>query len=196
MTTPRRPDHPIQSIFLERWSPRSFDPIDMPEADLMCMLEAARWAPSAFNIQPWRFLYSLREDAYWSTYLDTLDAFNRSWASQASALVAVLSDTTMPNDHQVPQAPLRSHGLDTGAAWAHLALQATSLGYQAHAMAGIDLARARESLNVPDNFCIQIIIAIGKQADPARLPEDLRKREMPSDRLPLEKIAFAGGFPQ
>jgi len=193
MTTTRKADHPIQPIFLERWSPRSFDPIDMPAADLMCMLEAARWAPSAFNIQPWRFLYSRREDVYWSCYLDTLDAFNRSWANQASALVAVLSNTITPSDHQ---APLRSHSLDAGAAWAHLALQATSLGYQAHAMAGIDLARAREALNVPDNFCIQIIIAIGKKADPARLPEELRKREIPSDRLPLNKIAFAGGFPQ
>ncbi|MHA1570419.1 MAG: nitroreductase family protein, partial [Alphaproteobacteria bacterium] len=89
MTTERTADHPIEPIFLRRWSPRAFDGSPMRAEDLMTILEAARWAPSAFNIQPWRFLYSLRDDAHWEKYLTLLDQFNADWAQHASALVIV-----------------------------------------------------------------------------------------------------------
>jgi nitroreductase len=102
MTTKRIPDRPIEAIFLERWSPRAFDAASMPMADLLTVLEAARWAPSAYNVQPWRLLYSLRGDAYWQTYLSLLDRFNSSWAQHASALVVVLSDSMMPGDGSGP----------------------------------------------------------------------------------------------
>ena len=141
MTTKRIPDRPIETVFLERWSPRAFDAASMPMADLLTVLEAARWAPSAYNVQPWRLLYSLRGDTYWQTYLSLLDRFNSSWAQHASALVVVLSDSMMPGDGSGPDKRSRSHSFDAGAAWTQLALQATALGYQAHAMAGLDFEK-------------------------------------------------------
>lgn len=195
MTSERFPDHPIDQIFLNRWSPRAYDPTSMPAADLLTILEAARWAPSAYNFQPWRFLYSHRGDAHWRQFLNLLDPFNESWAQHASALVVVLSDTLTPADNSRAQKLLRSHSFDVGAAWAQLALQSTALGYQAHAMAGIYFDQVREELLVPENYRVEVAIAIGKRADPSVLPEALQARERPSERLPVKEIAFPGVFP-
>jgi len=95
MTTGRKSHHPVASIFLDRWSPRAFDGSIMPDADLMTIFEAARWAPSSFNYQPWRFCYAKREDEAWERFLDLLIPFNRSWAHSASVLIYLLSDTQM-----------------------------------------------------------------------------------------------------
>lgn len=190
--TERTTDHPVEPLFLKRWSPRAFDASPIPETDLLCMFEAARWAPSAFNLQPWRFLYALRDDAHWQNHLGLLDDFNRSWAHRASALVFVISNTIMTQDNDTR--PMRSHSFDTGAAWAQLALQATALGYHAHAMAGIDFDRTREVLKVPDHFHIEVGVAVGRISSPEDLPENLRQREKPSDRQPLPTIAIAGAF--
>ena len=195
MTMERTPDHPIEPIFLDRWSPRAYDATSMPASDLLTILEAARWAPSAFNVQPWRFLYSHRDDAHWQKYLTLLDPFNRSWAQHASALVFVLSDTVMPSDGGRPKKLSRYHSFDAGAAWAQFALQATYLGYRAHAMAGIDFEQSRENLLVPEYYRVEIAIAIGKRADPSVLPKELQDREQPSQRLSVHEIAFAGSFP-
>lgn len=195
MTTERIPDHPIEPLFTHRWSPRAYDATSMPASDLFSILEAARWAPSAYNIQPWRFLYSFRNDAHWHTYLSLLDTGNATWACNASALIVVLSDTEMPGSPNHPPKPSRYHRFDAGASWALLALQTTALGYQAHAMAGIDFGRSRQKLAVPKKFNIEIAIAIGKPASPSILPQALREREQPSQRYPLSDIAFAGTFP-
>lgn len=191
----RQADYPVNNLFLRRWSPRSFDPAPMSERELFSLLEAARWAPSAFNIQPWRFIYSLRDDADWACHLDLLDPFNASWAKDASALLFLVSDKLMPRDGSSPHRPSNTHSFDAGAAWAQLALQATALGYQAHAMAGIRFDAVRVQLAVPENYRVEIAVAIGRQADASRLPKPLRLREVPSPRLPLEQIAFAGSFP-
>ncbi len=191
----RTPDHPIDPVFVDRWSPRAFDAAPMPAAHLLTLLEAARWAPSAYNIQPWRFLYVLRDDTHWRRVLAVLDAFNRDWAQQASALIVLLSDSLMPGVDGRAEQPSRTHSLDAGAAWAHLALQATRLGYQAHAMAGVDFDKARRSLGVPGRYRVEIAIAVGRQAYAAVLPQPLREREIPSTRRPLGEIAFPGRFP-
>ncbi|MDX5333161.1 MAG: nitroreductase family protein [Gammaproteobacteria bacterium] len=193
-TLNRTPDHPIDSIFLERWSPRSFDASCIPHGDLMTILEAARWAPSAYNIQPWRFIFALREDACWPGYLSLLDPFNAAWAKHASALVFLASDSLMPADENGVRKPSPCHTFDTGSAWAHLALQATALGYHTHAMAGIHVDRAAAALALPAHFQIQVAIAIGRQASANTLPEGLRQREQPSDRRPLGKSVFAGHY--
>ncbi len=192
----RKADHPISSLFLRRWSPRAFDASSMPEADLLTLLEAARWAPSAYNIQPWRFVYALRDDSDWEHYLALLDPFNADWAGAASALLFLVSDRLMPKGREThsPTAS-QTHSFDAGAAWAHLALQATALGYQAHAMAGIRFEAIRQRLSIPDHYHIEIAVAIGRQAAASRLPPELRQRETPSSRLPLDRIAFAGHFP-
>jgi nitroreductase len=167
----------------------------MPAVDLLSILEAARWAPSAYNIQPWRFVYTLRDDAAWERHLDLLDPFNASWAKDASALVFLVSDREMPGNGSSPPSQSQTHSFDAGAAWAQLALQATALGYQAHAMAGIRFDEVRGGLAAPQRYRIEIAVAIGRQAEATRLPPALRQREVPSSRRPLEAIAFAGRFP-
>ncbi|MEH6630245.1 MAG: nitroreductase family protein [Halopseudomonas aestusnigri] len=200
MNADRISKYPIEPLFLDRWSPRAFEATAIPAADLLTILEAARWAPSAFNVQPWRFLYSQRDDAHWQKYLSLLDPFNESWAQHASALVFVLSDTVMPGtsggDDDRPDRASRYNNFDTGAAWAQLALQATALGYQAHGMAGVHFDKLRDSLSIPERYKIEIAVAIGKRADPKMLPEELQEREAPSQRLAIEEIAFTGAFPQ
>lgn len=196
MQTDRRADHPIEPIFLDRWSPRAFDGAPIPESDLRSILEAGRWAPSAFNIQPWRFVYARQGDENWQPFVQVLDPENADWAKNASALVVLLSDSIMPGDGIRPDRPSRMHSFDAGAAWAQIALQATALGYQAHAMAGIDYDAAARALTVPDRFRVEIVIAIGRRADRSTLPPDLRDRETPSHRLPLREIAFAGRYPR
>src|SRR4051812_43471966 len=147
--TERTPHHPVDPLFLERWSPRAFDGSDIPDADLMTMFEAARWAPSAFNSQPWRFLYAKRGDENWERFLGLLIPWNQGWAQSASVLIYFLSDCLMETKPGV-SSPSHSHSFDAGAAWASLALQATRLGYHAHGMSGVDFDRARVELEVPE----------------------------------------------
>src|SRR5205085_10445997 len=94
-TAARQPHHPVDPIFLRRWSPRAFDSSIIPDADLMTIFEAARWAPSSFNAQPWRLLYAKREDSEWARFLDLLIPFNQSWARTASVLIYFISDSQM-----------------------------------------------------------------------------------------------------
>jgi nitroreductase len=190
----RSTDYPIAPVFLRRWSPRAYRPKAMPIEDLLTILEAARWAPSAYNIQPWRFIYALRGDACWETFVSLLDSFNAAWAGDASALVFVVSVTMVPAHGDSLPKPSRTHSFDTGAAWAQMALQAAVSGYQAHAMAGIHRDKVRQRLAVPESFRIEIAVAIGTQVDPGRLPPALRDRESPSGRLALDAVAFAGTF--
>jgi nitroreductase len=192
---PRQADHPIDPFFLERWSPRAFDGSEMPEADLLTLFEAARWAPSAFNSQPWRFLYARRGGPDWERFLDLLIPFNRSWAQSGSALVYILSDTLPFTDKSGEPAASHTHSYDSGAAWACFALQATRLGYQAHGMSGVDFDRVRDELGVPERYRIEAAAAVGRIGDPETLPEKLRAREVPSGRKPVEEFAFRGGWP-
>jgi nitroreductase len=158
------------------------------------MLEAARWAPSAYNIQPWRFIYFTRGSAGWLDAIGLLDSFNAGWAKNASAIVFVVSERLIAGeDLQTPQ-PSQTHSFDTGAAWAQLALQATALGYQAHAMAGLHFDEVRRKLAIPDSFHVEIAVAIGREAKPSILPPSLQQREIPSPRLPLNEIVFAECF--
>ena len=194
--TDRRAAYPIDPMFLERWSPRAYDGSEIPEADLLTMFEAARWAPSAFNSQPWRFLYARRATADWQRFVGLLIPWNQSWAQGASALVYILSDT-MPFADKATGAPAPSatHSFDAGAAWACLALQASRMGYHAHGMSGIQYDLARAGLAIPDRWTLNAACAIGRLGDPAILPDELRAREFPSDRRPQEAFVHAGGFP-
>jgi nitroreductase len=188
---PRSSATAVAQQFLDRWSPRAYDGSVMPQADLDTILEAGRWAPSAYNYQPWRFLYAHRGDAHWARFLDLLVPFNRSWAKDASVLLFIVSEETMG----APDKPAHSHSFDAGAAWGQIGLQALLSGYYAHGMTGVDFYRAAAELGVPDGFRVEAAIAIGRRGDPATLPDGLRERETPSDRKPLGEIAFAGNFP-
>lgn len=187
MTT-RQADPRIVPLMIERWSPRAYDESAMPQADLDTILEAATWAPSAYNHQPWRFLYAHRGDANWDGFLSALVPFNQSWAKDASVLVFLVSEEKMgDNDNH-------SHSFDTGAAWAQLALQSHALGYAAHGMTGVDWAKARDVLGVPEGYRIEAAVAIGKQASAEKLPEGLREREAPSGRKAVTDVSAAGKF--
>jgi|APSaa5957512622_1039677.scaffolds.fasta_scaffold37884_2 nitroreductase len=192
----RHSDLPVAPVFLDRWSPRSLDRSRMPDRHLSTILEAGRWAPSAFNVQPWRFIYAHRGDSAWDLFTSFPDAFNQTWADSASSLVVLLSDRVMPSrDPEHPGHPSRYNSFDAGAAWAQIALQATILGYHAHAMAGIDQAALRRELNIPERYRVEIMIAIGRRDTPAHLPEELQEQETPNTRRPLDEVAFAGAFP-
>ncbi|MBD8874672.1 nitroreductase family protein [Roseibium polysiphoniae] len=189
----RTAGHGVDPLFVDRWSPRAFDGSDMPEADLKTILEAARWAPSAFNVQPWRFVYARRADDSWDTLVNLLNPFNKDWAQHASALVFLLSDTQIDGQNGETR-PAGTNSFDAGAAWAQAALQASSLGYHTHAMAGILTEDIHQALNVPLRFKAEIAFAIGKRGDAAALAEGLQARELPSPRKPLAEIAFNGTF--
>jgi nitroreductase len=194
--SPRQPDHPVDPLFLERWSPRAFDGSDMPDEDLLTIFEAARWAPSAFNSQPWHFLYARRGDANWERFLFLLIPWNQSWAHSASVLIYIVSDSLPFTDKATREpAPSTTHGFDAGAAWACLALQATRMGYFAHGMSGIQYELARIELGLPERFHLNAACVIGRIGDPFMLDEKLRAREAPSTRKPLAEFVHAGNFP-
>ncbi|HYN47029.1 MAG TPA: nitroreductase family protein [Allosphingosinicella sp.] len=194
--SPRQADFPVDPLFLERWSPRAFDGSDLPDRDLRTIFEAARWAPSAFNSQPWRFLYAKRGDADWDRFVSLLIPWNQGWAHAASVLVYIVSDS-LPSTDKETGAPAgsRTHSFDTGAAWVSLALQATRMGYHAHGMSGIQYDLARAELGLPDRYRLEAACVIGRIGDPAMLDEKLRAREAPSGRKPISDFVFAGNFP-
>lgn len=184
----------INSLFLERWSPRAFTDEAISDTQLLTFFEAARWAPSSFNSQPWRFLYAQRGSEHWPLFLSLLVEFNQSWAKNAAALIIVISKKTTIPPGATAEVASYSHSFDTGAAWAQLALQAAASGWVAHGMIGFDKDRAAAELHVPEDFRVEAAIAVGRRGDKSVLPERLQGREVPSDRLPLEQIAFRGTF--
>ncbi|VVE89632.1 nitroreductase family protein [Pandoraea bronchicola] len=185
----------VDPIFLDRWSPRAFDDkAIISEEDLMTIFDAAHWAPSSFNSQPWRFIYARRDTPEWSRLFNLLVPMNQGWAVRASALVVLVSATTAQLPGAPSPSPSYSHSLDAGAAWAYLALQATKLGWHAHAMAGFDVEHAAGVLNVPDNFRVETVIAIGRIGDKSVLPPPLQEREQPNVRRPVEEVVMEGVF--
>ena len=190
----RTADYPINPLFLDRWSPRAFDGQPVPEAHLMTMLEAARWAPSSSNLQPWRFLYTINGRPHWEQFLGFLNEGNRLWCRDAGALLVLVSKSTRPVTGTADEVPSYTHSHDAGCAWGCLALQATMMGYQAHGMAGLDKERAARDLRVPDTYRVEQMIAVGRRADPATLPEALRAREQPNSRRPLTETVMEGAF--
>ncbi len=193
--TVRTPDHEIDPLFLERWSPRAFDGSDVPDADLQAMFEAARWAPSAYNSQPWHFLYAKRGDANWERFLSLLIPFNQGWAYSASVLIYMISDTMPATGKDGAPQPSSTHAFDSGAAWASLALQATRMGYHAHGMSGIQYELARAELGLPERYQLNAACVIGRIGDPAQLDEKQRAREFPSGRKPQSAFVHAGNWP-
>ena len=187
-------DYPIHEQFTQRWSPRAFADEAISEDTLLSFFEAARWAPSAYNSQPWRFLYARRDTPNWERFLGLLNEFNRNWAQHASALVIVISKTTFTPPGATEEGPALWHSFDTGAAWGHFALQASISGWHTHGMAGFDQELARKTLNIPAEYALHAAVAIGKLGDKSTLPEYLQGRETPSPRRPVSELAAQGDF--
>jgi nitroreductase len=186
----RKPDHPIDPFFADRWSPRSFLPEAIAEDDLRTIFEAARWAPSSYNNQPWRFLYARRDTANWPLFLNLLVEQNQAWAKNASVLVLIISNTQF--DHNGKPSP--THSFDAGAAWQNLALQAWLKGYAAHGMQGFDYDAAQKVLEIPREFKVEAMIVLGKEAPKEALPPAIQEREIPSQRRPLHETVAEGKF--
>ena len=188
----RVPTHPVDAQFLNRWSPRAFSEATMTEPEVLSVLEAARWAPSASNNQPWRFVWGLRGDAGFAAILDGLVPFNQMWAGKAAALVMVASKTTVAGNEGEAANPY--HAFDTGTSWGHLALQAHLNGFITHGMAGFDHVKMAANLHLPEGYALHAAVAIGRQGDAAGLPDMLRAREVQSGRLALSEVARHGSF--
>ncbi|QGQ96355.1 nitroreductase [Paenibacillus psychroresistens] len=177
----RKSEHAVSPLFLNRWSPRSYTEQKVTKADLNRILEAARWAPSASNLQPWRFYIAASEEQL-LTFQQFIKPNNRLWTDHAPVLVLLTSAKL-----NAVGEPSLAHAFDTGAAWAQLALQATLLGLVTHAVGGFDRDKARELLQVPDDFEIHAIITIGYQGNKEDLAEALQEREKPNNRRPLSE---------
>lgn len=191
MSNTRQAHHPIATPFTARWSPRAFDGRALTQEQIQTLFEAARWAPSALNFQPWRFCYALAGTQLFEDFVGLLAEGNQLWARHAGALVAVLSQTTRTGS-EGEDSPFVSHAFDTGAAWMNLAMQAHDMGLATHAMGGFDAERARQYLKPPANVAINAFIAIGYRGDVSALPEALQARELASDRAPQEQWVFQG----
>jgi nitroreductase len=172
---------------LARWSPRAFSHKPVSTEDLKKIFEAARWAASSFNEQPWRFLVGHRGDATYQKIFDSLVEFNQGWAK--SAPVLILSAASKHFLHN--KAPNQYAIHDTGAATAYLVLQATVLGLHAHSMAGFDHDKARAAFGIPDDYLIGAVTALGHLGDVTALPEGLQEQETsPRQRRPLNETVF------
>jgi nitroreductase len=190
----RTADHPIDDLFLRRWSPRAFTGEEIGEEALMTIFEAARWAPSSYNAQPWRFVYARRGTPAFDRFLSLLVPSNQAWARNAAVLIIAVSKSTMQPPGQERPVPSHSHSFDTGAAWANLALQATLLGWHAHGMIGFDLERAFAELGLKEGYRVEAAIAIGRKGDKSILPEPYQAREAPNGRNPVTSFVSEGRF--
>lgn len=191
--TGRQPDHPVAPEFPARWSPRSFTEREVTEAEVMSLLEAARWAPSASNHQPWRLVWARRGEEGFAAIRDTLTGNNPLWAGKAAVLFAVASKDRVTN-REGAEVPNRTAGFDTGAAWMSLALQARTMGLFAHAMGGFDGDRLASAVGLPEGHTLHCVVAAGEQGPAEALPEALREREKPSTRKPVADISVHGRF--
>jgi nitroreductase len=184
----RKADYPINSLFLDRWSPRAMSGEPIGETELLTLFEAARWAPSSYNGQPWRILYAHRDTENWPTFFNLLVEFNQTWAKNAAALAVLISKNTFDHNDQ----PSITHSFDTGAAWANLALQGTLSGLVIHGMQGFNYEKAKIDLKIPDGYTVEAMAVIGKPGKKEELPDKLQERETPNDRRPLSETAFEG----
>jgi nitroreductase len=186
----RKADHPIDPLFLDRWSSRAMSGEPLPEEELLTLFEAARWAPSSGNSQPWRVLYARRDTPHWPLFFGLLNERNQEWCRNAAALLVLTSRTAQEKTGR----PLVTHSYDTGAFWMSVALQGWLKGLVVHGMAGFDYARARTVLAIPEEFHVDAMAAVGRPGNPDDLPEHHRSREIPSGRKPIAESVHEGPF--
>ena len=183
--------HPIHDLLRSRWSPRAFDPNRPVEPDkLRSLMEAARWAPSSNNEQPWSFIIATRDDPeQFGRVLACLVEKNQSWAKYARVLMITVTATVWSRNGK----PNRHAFHDLGQAVADLTVQATASGLYVHQMAGFSPDAARQTFDIPATHQAVTAVAVGYPGDPSQLPDDLRQRELtPTTRKPISEFAFEG----
>lgn len=183
-------EYEVSAGILQRWSPRAMSGEAVAKDKLMSLLEAAKWAPSAFNSQPWRFLYTFKDGENWPIFFNLLAEMNQLWVKNAGALIVVLSQNNFAYNGKINP----THSFDAGSAWQNIALEASNLGLVAHAMSGFDYEKARQDLKIPENYTVEAMIAIGLPGNREDLPKDFQEREFPSDRKKVTEISAEGMF--
>jgi nitroreductase len=186
----RTPEHPIETLFVSRWSPRAMSGEPLRDGEVWTLFEAARWAPSTYNEQEWRFVYARRETPEWPLLFDLLVEGNQAWCKDAALLCVILAHKVFSRNGK----PNPVHLFDCGCAFENLALQGTVMGLVVHGMQGFDYDKARTTLNVPDDYAVVAMFAAGRPGDVNDLPEALREREKPTDRKPIDEIICQGKF--
>jgi nitroreductase len=186
----RKADHPVEPLFVARWSPRAMSGEPLSNDEILTLFEAARWAPSTYNEQEWRFLYARRDTPQWQAFFDLLVEGNQAWCDQAALLAVILAHKVFERNGK----PNPVHLFDSGCAFENLALQATAMGLVVHGMQGFDYDKAREVLKVPDDYAVAAMFAAGRPGDPNQLPQHLQEREKPTDRKPVGQIICEGEF--
>ena len=184
----RTADHPIDRLFLDRWSPRAMTGEPISKEDLMSLFEAARWAASSFNEQPWSFIVATKEkpDEY-ATLLSCLMEKNQQWAHLAPVLMVSVAKLNFEKNGK----PNRHAFHDVGMAVANMIVQATALGLFVHQMAGFSVDQVREHFNVPKGFEPVAAIAVGYPGEPSALPEAFQQQEVgPRQRKPITSFVF------
>ena len=185
----RSTTYPINPVILSRWSPRAFSAEDLSEEEIISLFEAARYAPSSYNFQPWRFIYAKRGTNEFKNFVEFMMPMNQAWAKYASLLVVVASSTLSKDG-----SPSTTHSFDTGMACENLAIEAAGRGLITHFMAGFDRKKAEKGLLLPSEYVAEVMIAIGKQGKIQDLSKELQTREKPSTRLELSEIMMEGIF--
>jgi nitroreductase len=186
----RMPDYPVHELIINRVSSRAFSQEPMTQGELMSLFEAARWAQSSYNEQPWRLIYAQRDTPAWSTFLSLLVPFNLMWAQHASYLVLVISKNNLEKTGKLN----KPHSFDTGAALENMSLQGTAMGIIVHGMSGFDYDRAKSMLNIPDDYTIEALFAVGKRGSSENLSPELQEREKPSSRKKIAEFVFKDTF--
>lgn len=186
----RLTEMPITPLIIGRWSPRALSGEKLSDEELSALFEAAKWAPSAFNSQPWRFIYVKNGTPAWDKLFSTLAAGNKLWTDKAAVLVLLLSR----NNFEYNDQPNLTASFDCGAAWENLALEASARGLVAHAMSGFDYDVARANFNIPDTYKPEVVIALGRPGKREDLPENMQAMEFPSDRKKLSELISEGKF--
>ena len=185
---------PIADLIANRWSPRAFDASKpVSHEQVIALLEAARWAPSCFGDQPWRFIVWDKnvDAAAWQHAYDCLAPSNRTWVQAAPILMLTCADTLFGHN----QSPNRWAQHDTGAAAENLCLQASHMGLAAHQMGGFNADLACEKFAIPTQYTPMAMIALGYAGDPNQLPDELKQRELAErKRKPLGELFFDGAW--
>jgi len=176
MSQLRQSEHGVHTQFLERWSSRAYESKAVPEDALLRVLEAATWAPSANNLQPWSFVVAKTEEQREKFYSFILEG-NLAWCKQAPVLILLAANT---------ESAVAS--FDSGTAWGYLALQAKHEGLITRAMGGFEREKAKEVLNLPAHLEPQVVIALGYQGDKSTLPQHLQERDHPTTRKALQSF--------
>lgn len=192
MQKPAPSDFPVHQLIRDRWSPRAFTDQPIPLEVLRSLFEAARWAPSSYNEQPWAYIVATKDDkANFDKILGTLVEFNAAWAKNASALAIAVAKLAFAKNY----APNRNAQYDTGAATALLSVEATARSLAVHQMAGFDPEKARLAFGIPAGWEAIAAIAIGYPGNPDSLPQPLKDRELaPRTRKPIREFVMTGSW--